>query len=80
MQDVAEKQVVLVAVAAASVPHEFLLERRRIEANRPSQKRIEVLEGNRLRVLKMHGCERVDAHRPRPCIANASAVRVEVNS
>jgi hypothetical protein len=80
MQDVAEKQVVLVAVPAASVPHEFLLERRRIEANRPSQKRIEVLEGNRLWVVKMNGGEGVDAHRPRPCVANALTVGVDVNS
>ena len=34
----------LVAVPAASVTHELLLERRRIEANRPSQKWIEILE------------------------------------
>jgi hypothetical protein len=52
-QNVAEEQVVLEAVASASTVDEFVLEGGQIEFDRLPAQRTEVLEGNRLRVVKM---------------------------
>ena len=80
LQDVTQQEIVLVAVPSAFIPHQFLLERLHVQPNRPSEKRIQVLERNRLRMLKMNGCQRIDARRARAGIPDPFTVRVDIDS
>ncbi len=45
-----EQQVLLEAIAAAAAVDELCLQRSQIEPDRPLEQRIEVLEGDRLRL------------------------------
>ena len=69
-----------VAVASAGIPHQLLLQRRHVQPDRPPEKRIQVFERNRLWVVKMNGCQRVEAHRARAGIADPLTVGVDIDS
>ena len=72
-----EQQVVLEAIAAAPVAHEFPLQRRLIEPNGPAQERVEILERDRQRVPKVERAQRLQRGRARTVVADAPEIAVE---
>jgi hypothetical protein len=75
---VIQEEVLLEAVAAAPIAHQLLLQRGGIEANRPSEQGIEVLERNRPRVARVNLLEGADRRRARAREADAREVGIEI--
>ena len=66
----AEEEILLEAIAATAVAYQLLLERVGVEADRPSQQRVQVLERNRLRMVKVDGAERIERRGARAGVAD----------
>jgi hypothetical protein len=64
-QHVTEEQVVFEAVAAAPGVNELALERGQVELDRSSAQRVEILEGNRLRMVQMQSAQGFECCCPR---------------
>jgi len=79
VEHVTQQEVVLEAVPPAPLAYELALERRRVQARRPAEQRIQILERDRLRVQAMDGPQRGERRRPLAVVPDPREVRVEVD-
>src|SRR5437667_6511147 len=75
----AQKQVLLEAIAAAAGAHQLLLKRRCVKAYRPLQQWVQVLKRNRLWMPNMNGAERVERRPALARVADPLEITVKIN-
>src|SRR6185312_2441206 len=73
-----EKQVVLVAIAAAALVHELALQGIEVERQRPVEQRVEVLERDAGGVALVDEAQRVERGCAGSTVADASEIGVQV--
>ncbi len=78
-QHVAQKQVLLEAIAAAAGAHQLLLKRRRVKTYRPLQQWIQVLKRNRLWMPDVNGAQRVERRPALARVADTPEIAVKIN-
>jgi hypothetical protein len=74
----AEKPVLLEAIAAPPVMHELLLKRLDVQPHRPSQQWIQILERNRLGMPRVNTAQDVECRRALPRVADSVEVSIKI--
>src|SRR5262245_7629159 len=77
-KNAAKEKVLLETVTATPLVDQFLLERPIVEVDRQPQERVDVLERDRQRVMKMNRCECLERGHARSRVANPHEVGIQV--